>query len=465
MSPLSLQTPPIANLPPHLLPPSVSELGPCFGKLHFAGYNLGDINSYHGIPTFSADGKAFIRSRTGQDLVFENIPPDGHEQDPRRLRASLLAGLQTMQHPDQHLALPDRRVVEEYVRFFCGSFFKLEFPIVDCILFRHTVAIAYEPSRGPESPEAIRAKACVFSFLSVMSLFEPDRQPASPPIDGDVFAAKTHSLLPLALQDLNLTVLQTVLMLAIHRLFSGQVPSASLLHSLACRIMFILGGHTLPDPWSMNGIADRPTRERRQLRRLFWLCFMIDKEIALRTGQPPAIDDEQCDLTLPEGYLEVQYVDRCLYSPAALTNDSAIPVMPGDLRLGLIKSKACKLLYSTDALRKSDAELLRDIRELDDELERWRLSVPPQHRPVLSMPRDGVRNDAIKCPEGIRTIVIHFEYHYLVATVHRATSRCGPESSEMQGIRTSQLLSVEASRSTLLYLRFAIDVLLEEAFW
>lgn len=192
---------------------------------------------------------------------------------------------------------------------------------------------------------------------------------------------------------------------------------------------------------------------------------MIDKEIALRTGQPPAIDDDQCDLTLPEGYLEVQYVDRALYNPAMLANDSAIPVMPGDLRLGLIKSKACKLLYSTEALKKSDAELLRDIRELDDELEKWRLSVPPQHRPVLSMPRDGARTESIKCPEGIRTIVIHFEYHYLVATVHRATSRCGPESSELAGIRMSQLLTVEASRSTLLYLRFAIDVLLEEAFW
>ncbi|KAM7217968.1 hypothetical protein V8F06_006651 [Rhypophila decipiens] len=464
-SPLSLQTPPITNFHDQLLSPSVSEAGPCFGKLHFAGYNLGDINSYHGIPTFSEDGKAFIRSRTGQSAVFENVLPDAHEQDPRRLRETLLSSLKAMQHPDQHLALPDRRIVEEHVRFFCSSFFKLEFPIVDCVLFRDTVNAAYEPFRGPDSPEAIRAKACVFSFLSVMSLFEPDRQPTSPPVDGDVFATKTHALLPLALQDLNLTVLQTLLMLAIHRLFSGQVPSASLLHSLACRIMFMLGGHTLADPWLMNNVADRATRERRHLRRLFWLCFMIDKEICLRTGQPPAIDDEQCVLTLPEGYLDVQYVDRSLYTNESLVNDSAIPVMPGDLRLGLIKSKACKLLYSTEGLRKSDAELLRDIRELDEDLEQWRLSIPPQHRPVLSMPRDGARTESIKCPDGIRSIVIHFEYHYLIATVHRATSRCGPESSEMEGIRTSHLLTVEASRSTLLYLRFAIHVLLEEAFW
>jgi len=240
------------------------------------------------------------------------------------------------------------------------------------------------------------------------------------------------------------------------------------MHSLACRIMFILGGHNLTDPWSSHGVADRTIREKRHLRRLFWLCFILDKEIALRTGQPPSIDDDQCDLTLPEGYLEVQYLDRSFYSDARLLDDSAVPIHPGDLRLSIIKSKACKILYSAAALKKSDAQLLRDIRELDDELERWRLSVPPRHRPVLSMPRSGARIDSIECPESVRSIVIHFEYHHLVATIHRATGRCQSwkqGSGVMEGVSSSLAISVEASRSTLLYLRFAVHALLGEAFW
>lgn len=118
-----------------------------------------------------------------------------------------------MQHPAVDFSLPDRQVVDEYLLFFRTSFFKLEFPVVDVSLFQETVNIAYQSWGGSEPPEAIRAKACVFAFLSVVSLFENDNRPTSPPVDGDIFATKTQYLFPLVLQDLDLTVLQTVLML------------------------------------------------------------------------------------------------------------------------------------------------------------------------------------------------------------------------------------------------------------
>ena len=44
--------------------------------------------------------------------------------------------------------------------------------------------------------------------------------------------------------------------------------------------------------------------EDRHLRHLFWLCYVLDKDISLRTGRPPVIADQFCDLTLPEGYAQ-----------------------------------------------------------------------------------------------------------------------------------------------------------------
>lgn len=242
--------------------------------------------------------------------------------------------------------------------------------------------------------------------------------------------------------------------------------------SSACRIMFMLGGHVGPDPWTQpcdEGDQGPGSHERRHLRTLFWLAYTLDKEVALRTGQPPSIVDHHCDLTLPRGYLEIQYLDDHLLADAARSGGIAIPILPGDLRLAMIKSKACTLLYSVEGLRKSDADLLHDIRELDNELEEWRLSVPKKHRPALSLPTTTSRWSEGDVPRGVRTIFINFEYHHLMATIHQATGRCRAwafsGSREIQSLKSSLALAVEASRATLLSLRSAVQGLLERASW
>ncbi|KAK3321291.1 fungal-specific transcription factor domain-containing protein [Cercophora scortea] len=433
----------------------------CFVKFHFAGYHLGDISAYSGIPLFSTEGLSWLRCRTGQDPALLSVED--------RLPSSYLR-LPIYGIPQQpggvSLSLPDRTVVDDGLRFFQNSPLKLEFPMIDSVLFQQTINIAYDSSQGPVSFSA----ACIFSFLAVLSLFGGHGCSAAQRADGHEYSRRAQAVLTLLPQEFNITSLQTVMMLSMYQLFSGQIASATMFHSLACRVMFMVGGHTLPDPWSEHTghTMDHTVRTSRQLRKLFWLCYIFDKEISIRTGQPPSIDDAHCDLTLPNGYLDIQYLD---YTDVTLLDDAAVPVLPGDLRLSIIKSKACKLLYSVEALRKSDTELLRDIRELDDELERWRLSVPPKHRPTLSIAWEASMEHYANAPDSIRTIVINFEYHYLVATIHRATGRCRSWANaeggggEMEGVSSSLMLSVEASRSTLLFLRTTVRSLLGEAFW
>ncbi|KAK3954792.1 hypothetical protein QBC32DRAFT_74854 [Pseudoneurospora amorphoporcata] len=626
---------PVAN--PNLNPnPGNSSY---FGKLHFAGYHLGEISSYNGIPFFSEDGQAWIRSRTGQEASFPEIWGDVPPWQTRPSFDSVFL-CKVARQPVGQLELPERKVVEQYVSFFIASEFRLAFPLVDPVLFEETLDLAYgrageQGAMNGLSFEQITAKACVFAFLSIISLLEferTERFPDIPSIDTDMLAAKAQMLLPLTIQALDITSLQTSFMLCLYQLFLGQVQSSAMLLAFACRIMFMLGGHKLsnaswlPTPESRSGHGSGTTtpaaapvdiadRKRRHLRKLFWLCYSIDTDISLRTGQPPSIDDDHCDLSLPPGYLEIQYLDRHelealkerhlhptnsspsfqahnsshpFQSPSGAgtssytttststtsyphLDETSVPVLPGDLRLTLIKSKTCKLLYSASALRKSDAELLRDIRELDDELERWRLSMPEKYRPALSLPRttlpggggggglgeegtcdekaagsfnyhiDGFhgsgrgqgqrheqgppqgqqahghghgygydddgsgsgngsasgstsggqrqRQKHHMSAESIRAIIISLQYHHLVATIHQATGRCRawqgqsaarmsgcrvmedvenasrPGEILMEGVSSSLALSVEASRSTLIYLRSVTRALLGEAFW
>ncbi|KAB5576147.1 fungal-specific transcription factor domain-containing protein [Coniochaeta sp. 2T2.1] len=443
-------------------PPAVAVLaGVHFGKVHFAGRYLGNISSYNGIPFLTDGGHEWIQSCAGEKAVFPALP------ESLFLDAQMLPG-------DPDLSLPSIDMVEDYLRFFRSSHLKLEFPVVDSVMFQHTIRVAY--GLVPDTPphECMLARASVFAFMACLSLFEGERRKPELRADGDACALKARRLLSMSPQDLGITTLQTALMLTIHLLFSGQIPLCAVYHSLACRVTFMLGGHLLADPWTM---PDEPTdtgsvrwsaQVKRHLRKLFWLCYLLDKEISLRTGQPPSISDEHCDLTLPGGYMDVQYHDEYFFADVTHLDESAVPLLPADLRLTMIKSKACTVLYSAHALRKSDADLLRDVRELDEELETWRLSVPPKHRPVLSLSESSIWSRGDK-PKSVRTVVINFEYHYLMATIHQATSRCRAwttrGSGEMDSVRSSLALAVEASRSALVSLRYAVHGLLEEASW
>lgn len=233
-------------------------------------------------------------------------------------------------------------------------------------------------------------------------------------------------------------------------------------------MMFTLGANSIVvPPLSPGGTADRGWRVKNQLRKLFWLVYCNDKEISVRTGQPPSLNDDDCDLTLPQGYLDFKYIDEMPDLDPSLLDDTAVPLLPGDVRLDMIKSKTYKLLYSARALRKSDAELIRDIRHLDDELEAWRLSVPPGFRPSIT--RRGDQPQPLSEPRKMEHVMIHMEYHHLVATIHEATGRCrswtNQHSFEMGGVNSSLELAVEASRSTLFYLRAIVHNLMGEVFW
>ncbi|KZL78006.1 C6 transcription factor (fungal specific transcription factor) [Colletotrichum tofieldiae] len=439
------------------------------GKMHFAGYYLGDISSYNGIPFFSQDGQDWIRSRAGEDASFQTLFGMGP--------------LWQVQHPvpicldfpqaNSGGELPDRTVVEEYLALFRASHFGLSFPLIDYVLFLGTIDLAYQPPQSALTLEVVTAKACVFAFFAVVSLFQAEWK-STPEIDGDACAGAAQNLMATFLQDTNITALQTVFMLTLFHLFCGHLQQGSMFHSATCRLLFMLGAHlesgTSHTPCQLSKTDDDHTwRVKNQLRRLFWLSYKLDKDISLRSGQPPSIDDEHCDLTLPDIHWWIRSADDQTGASPSFLDEATITsaLQPDSLQLTIIKSKISKMLYSLSAMKKGDAELLRDIRELDDELERWRLSVPPSYRPTLTFPRGkaAVRNSRL----GMEEILLHFEYHYLMAMIHRASGRCrcwaSGESSGLEGVGSSQALSVQACRSTLYFLRAAIHGVEQVAFW
>ncbi|KAK2027934.1 hypothetical protein LX32DRAFT_416725 [Colletotrichum zoysiae] len=165
-------------------------------------------------------------------------------------------------------------------------------------------------------------------------------------------------------------------------------------------------------------------------------------------------------------------LDGYLQSSGTLMADLA-PHFWGDARLGFLKEKIYRLLYSVHAMRDKDNRLLVHIRQLDDEIECWRLSVPVDFRPALSVsPETLIGTPDTRTPHLTRYFHLLLEYWYLMIFVHTTVRRydahtvIGDGSHDLHSvIHSSYDLSLEAGRSTLRCLRVFIKTLSEEDLW
>lgn len=231
--------------------------------------------------------------------------------------------------------------------------------------------------------------------------------------------------------------------------------------ALLARMVFKMGAHLYVPPRSCDASSTAPSTKSQtssDLRNLFWLAYMIDKDLSIRTGRPPTINDDYCDLTMPAEYVEMTKKP---------VRDPGMHMFPGDIRLSMIKSRAYNGLYSVRGLQKSDAELLRTIRELDEELEMWRTSLPLWYRPTLSFSYETTTSK--EAVVDMHSLIIRLDYHHCMAIVHQASSRCkawnAVESEMMNGVGSSLDLSVDASRSSLMYLHAAHHNIYADALW
>lgn len=212
-------------------------------------------------------------------------------------------------------------------------------------------------------------------------------------------------------------------------------------------------------------------RRDHHVRTLFWLCYDLDKNISLRSGQPPLLTREYCDLTPPANYWG--YYDRLPEWTTNTARDGLPPRVPCDTQLCCLKEDIYRLLFSPQAFSITDGILLLRIRQLDNELESWRLSIPSEFRPQLSIPANHPLFAAkTNILHNLRCIHLQLEYHYLTTVIHTTVRRCragGTDASTLPEdlhnvVHSSYDLSLEASRSVLDFLRMSQDSLAEQEF-
>ncbi|KAF2219195.1 fungal-specific transcription factor domain-containing protein [Elsinoe ampelina] len=407
-----------------------SRFNDSIGGLHFAGHHLGSLSCYYGIPIFSADGRAWVRSRTGDDFAFtpDHVQWLSYED----------VDLTSMLSADILNYMPERSTIEVYLKAYAESPLSSIFPIIDPKHFARTVDAAFGQTQHAKWRVAV-ARFSVCSFLTFFAAIIGHVLKLDVPfVDIDRLAETSYALFsrctsfPPTVEALSGTV-------ALHffETARGDMQKVDNLVSTCVRLLFNLGLHMTP---GLNG--ERTDRRDEPMRNLFWTCYAMDKEHTFRTGRPPMIVDEHCDLTLPVNYL------------AAMSNPIAgAHHYHTDLRLSILKAKAYRSLYSVEAQKKTEIDIIKTIRELDEELEQWRMSLPTAMRPSLA------HQEKPQCEwsmQQLQSLMLRLEYHYVTAIVHQASSRCaswaGNHDIIAEGISSSLAVSVAASRSTLLSL-------------
>ncbi|EXL80470.1 hypothetical protein FOPG_06096 [Fusarium oxysporum f. sp. conglutinans race 2 54008] len=418
---------------------------------------LEGLRLLNGNSLFSPQGQQWIKSRTGS-TISSNIVD--------KYRLPYLCSTRPPLANDNHkiLKLPDIKIVEELAARFCSSAQSLVFPLLSLHRFMTTtLPLAY--SEGAESKlHTISAKACAYGVLLMSDIFGLDTGDDMADIGCwcQRYALEIEGSIPLILREMKIDGLESLMMLMIFKYFMGDLESASFLVSVISRFLFQLGAHIFPSPPDHYDKRN----EAHHIRDLFWVCYCIDKDLSHRTGQPPTINDDHCDLTLPPNYVQMQSSNILSSGPCSSRNSSTVPLYPWDIRLSVMKSKIYNDLHSISASRLSETEILRKIRHLDKELEAWRVTLPPDHRPTLSF----LEQTPVDAQTNTQAIMLRLSYHHCIILIHQARCRIFQSDQPIDnliddGHRINFQILVDASRSILIYLEKALPVLAHECFW
>ncbi|KAI1006761.1 ABC-transporter-regulating transcription factor [Podosphaera aphanis] len=200
----------------------------------------------------------------------------------------------------------------------------------------------------------------------------------------------------------------------------------SFIVAAAIRSSHVIGLHKRGSGFNLNPI------EIEQRKRVFWIGYMLEKEICLRSGLPSVQDDDDISVDLPGAHPDDDAGNILLSDSKTKFNFFRLMC-----EFATIESKVSKQLYSTKASKQSDRQLLKSIGELDHLIEEWKKRIPVDIRPGYEI--------KVKSPHMIlKVAMVHLAYYNCLTTIHRMSIQHGYWTSRLsnhaiQGFNTDSL--------------------------
>ncbi|KAM3519320.1 hypothetical protein NHJ13051_007576 [Beauveria bassiana] len=396
---------------------------------------------FRGMQILSRKGQDWIEAKTGQESPLEDYVTFEAQGD-RYTYTNSQAKHDLSALPAREL--PEKRATLAIIDAFFDSTADVCFPVLDRALISATVDQAYCPSSAAQS---LPAQACVWALNSWTRFFS---LPAGllTGVGVEACIGECKSILEKCHSEPSLEALQAILLVE-YQGIPLNVQSDPSMHAIVCHMVCELLDSHQQEACCEDAMKDR---KRQHVDNLFGLCYILDKNIALRLGRLPLLTEEYYDVN---------------FRSAAPGLTELPHDYPSDPKLNLVKERTCRLLYSPKAAKLSDGEILQYIRQLDQELEQWRLSVPRLIRPRLSIPPDFSPLIGESSRRQKKQLInLQLDYHYTMIAIHAMVRKCGAANEEMElpedlhsVVHSSVDISLEASRSTLTFLGLSLRLL------
>ncbi|GBF66751.1 fusaridione A cluster transcription factor [Trichophyton mentagrophytes] len=404
------------------------------------------IGSSSGFSIFSPKGIQWVNEKTG-DSSFQHMISSACVDDNKWIYWK----------PEIFSDIFARRVFkplppkEEALSLFRDYFenFNCIFPLFHEPTFMHLVEKQYsrDPYEGSGWWASINVALAIAHRLRVMSNLAPQEE------DKKAWLYLKNAmgvLTELTMRNTDLLSVQALLGMALFLQGTPNPQPSFFLVAAGIRLSHSIGLHKRCSGFGLNPV------ELEQRKRVFWIAYILDKDICLRSGRPPVQDDDDMNVELP--------------SEDPPDNIGNVPLSDNKGKINLfrlmcifatIESRVYRQLYSTKASRQSDGELLNTIGELDHELEEWKNSIPIDFRPEHEI-------KTTHRPLILPIVVLHFAYYNCLTTIHRMSVHHGYWTSRLsnyaiQGLNarplnprvfSSAILCVSAARASINLIKY-----------
>lgn len=153
-------------------------------------------------------------------------------------------------------------------------------------IYREYFLRDYAASGGPYYSDAL-----MFSICAVGALIstDPELNKLSP-----LFAQHAGTIVFNSLHLPDLTTLQSLITLGHLEIGQGRSSKGWLFCGMAFRLTHEMGLHLDPTNWPSN--HSESSIDREILRRVYWAVFLVDKQLSLYFGRPPALYPQEADV-------------------------------------------------------------------------------------------------------------------------------------------------------------------------
>ncbi|QKX56587.1 uncharacterized protein TRUGW13939_03692 [Talaromyces rugulosus] len=374
--------------------------------------NIGEtryIGSSSGFSIFSPRGIQWVNDKTG-DSSFQEMIQSAYIDDNKWMfwKPEIFSDIFARR---VFKPLPPKDEALSLFRDFFDNFNCL-LPLFHEPTFMHLVERQYsrDPYEGSGWWASINVVLAISHRLRVMNHLVPQEE------DKKAWLYLKNSmgvLTELTMRNTDLLSVQALLGMALFLQGTPNPQPSFFLVAGAIRLSHSIGLHKRGSSFGLNQV------EMEQRKRVFWIAYMMDRDLCLRSGRPPVQDDDDMNVELP--------------SDEPPDNVGNIPLSDGQgkvnlfrvmCRFSIIQSRVYKRLYSARAAKQSDGELLNTIGELDKELEEWKESIPTDYRPEHEI-------KATHTPLLLHVVMLHFAYHNCLTTIHRMAVHHGYWTSRL----------------------------------